>query len=97
MRFLLIFSLLLSVLICGDMFQVFSEGPTTPKILFSSSQDSNTEVYMMSPDDSEQMNLTQHPAGDRGCVVSDGWTDSLRLGSQKKACVGPASNGRGFV
>ena len=65
MRFLLIFSLLLSVLTCGDMFQVFSEGPTTPKILFTSSRDGNTEVYMMSPDDSEQVNLTQHPAGDR--------------------------------
>ena len=52
------------------MFQVFSEVPTTPKILFTSSRDGNTEVYMMNPDGSEQINLTQHPADDLGAVWS---------------------------
>ena len=61
MRLLLIFCLTLLVLICGDMFQVFSEAPTTPKILFTSTRDGNREVYMMNPDGSEQVNLTQHP------------------------------------
>ena len=70
MRLLLIFSLALLVLICGDVFQVFSEAPATPKILFSSSQDGNWEVYMMNPDGSEQVNLTQHPADDRGAAWS---------------------------
>ncbi len=70
MRLKLIFSLILLVLICGDMFQVFSEGPTTPKILFTSSRDGNTEVYMMNPDGSEQVNLTQHPADDMSAVWS---------------------------
>ena len=70
MRLLLIFCLTLLVLIYGDMFQVFSEVPTTPKILFTSSRDGNTEVYMMNPDGSEQVNLTQHPANDLGAVWS---------------------------
>ena len=70
MRLLLIFFLTLLVLICGDMFQVFSEAPTTPKILFTSTRDGNREVYMMNPDGSEQVNLTQHPADDLGAVWS---------------------------
>ena len=64
MRLLLIFCLTLLVLMCGDMFQVFSEAPTTPKILFTSRRDGNYEIYMMNPDGSEQVNLTQHPATD---------------------------------
>ena len=70
MRLLLIFCLTFLVLICGDMFQVFSEAPTTPKILFTSTRDGNREVYMMNPDGSEQVNLTQHPATDLGAVWS---------------------------
>lgn len=70
MRLLLIFCLTLLALICGDMFQVFSEIPTTPKILFTSSRDGNMEVYMMNPDGSEQVNLTQHPASDMSAVWS---------------------------
>ncbi|MYA72462.1 hypothetical protein F4009_12355 [Candidatus Poribacteria bacterium] len=70
MRLLLIFSLTLLVLICGDMFQVFSEVPTTPKILFTSSRDGNSDIYMMNPDGSEPVNLTQHPASDMSAVWS---------------------------
>lgn len=58
--------LLLSVGICT----VSAKAPTTPKILFTSSRDGNTEVYMMNPDGSEQVNLTQHPANDLGAVWS---------------------------
>ena len=70
MRLLLIFSPILSTLMFGGVCCVFSEAPTTPKILFSSSQDGNWEVYMMNPDGSEQLNLTQHPDGDREAVWS---------------------------
>ena len=70
MRLTLIFSLILSMLMFGGICQVFAEAPTTPKILFSSSRDGNYEVYMMNPDGSEQVNLTQHPADDRGAVWS---------------------------
>ena len=68
MRSLLIFSLIL--LMFGRVCQVFAEAPKTPKILFTSTRDGNHEVYMMNPDGSEQVNLTQHPAGDMSAVWS---------------------------
>ena len=70
MRFLSVFSMILSMLMFGSICRVFGEAPTTPKILFSSSRDGNWEVYMMNPDGSEQVNLTQHPAGDSRAVWS---------------------------
>ena len=48
----------------GGVCQVFAEAPKTPKILFTSARDGNYEIYMMNPDGSEQVNLTQHPAID---------------------------------
>ena len=70
MRLELIFSIIFLVLMCVGVCQVFAARPTTPKILFSSSRDGNWEVYMMNPDGSEQVNLTQHPDSDRGAVWS---------------------------
>lgn len=43
---------------------LFAKAPTTPKILFTSARDGNYEVYIMNPDGSEQINLTQHRAQD---------------------------------
>ena len=70
MRFVLIFSLILLMLMCVGVCQVFAKAPTTPKILFTSARDGNREVYMMNPDGSEQVNLTQHPAHDMYAVWS---------------------------
>ena len=70
MRLLSVFSLILLVLMFGGICRVFAKAPTTPKILFTSSRNGNTEVYMMNPDGSEQVNLTQHPASDSGAVWS---------------------------
>ena len=70
MRLVLIFSLILSTLMFGGVCWIFGEVPTMPKILFTSTRDGNREVYMMNPDGSEQVNLTQHPAGDLGAVWS---------------------------
>ena len=64
MRLLLIFCLTLLVLMFGGVCQVFAEAPKTPKILFTSARGGNYEIYMMNPDGSEQVNLTQHPAID---------------------------------
>ena len=64
MRVSLIFSITVLMLMYACVFQVFAKAPTTPKILFTSTRDGNREVYMMNPDGSEQVNLTQHPAGD---------------------------------
>ena len=38
--------------------------PETEKIVFVSKRDGNAEIYIMNPDGSEQVNLTQHPAED---------------------------------
>ncbi len=64
MRLSLIFSITVLMLMYACVFQVFAKAPTTPKILFTSTRDGNREVYVMNPDGSEQVNLTQHPAGD---------------------------------
>ena len=58
--------LILNVSVCS----VFATAPTTAKILFTSSRDGNYEVYMMNPDGSEQVNLTQHRANDLNAVWS---------------------------
>ncbi len=70
MRLKLIFSLIFLMLMFGDVCWVFAEVPRTPKILFASTRDGNREIYMMNPDGSEPVNLTQHPATDLGAVWS---------------------------
>ena len=70
MRLLLIFSIIFWMLMCGTIGLVFAEAPTTPKILFTSSRNGNSDIYMMNPDGSEQVNLTQHRASDFGAVWS---------------------------
>ena len=49
---------------------VFAEAPTTPKILFTSVRDFNYGVYIMNPDGSEQVNLTDHRANDLDALWS---------------------------
>ena len=49
---------------------LFAEAPTTPKIVFNSSRNGNYDVYIMNPDGSEQVNLTQHRAQDLQAVWS---------------------------
>ena len=49
---------------------LFAKAPTTSKILFTSTRDGNYEVYIMNPDGTEQMNLTQHPGADLHAVWS---------------------------
>ena len=70
MRVLLIFCIILLMLMCGAVGRVFAEAPTTPKILFTSARDGNREVYIMNPDGSEQVRLTQHPKNDLQAVWS---------------------------
>ena len=70
MRVLLIFCIILLMLMCGAVGRLFAEAPTTPKILFTSARDGNREVYIMNPDGSEQVGLTDHPANDLNAVWS---------------------------
>ena len=45
---------------------VYAQAPETAKIAFVSKRDGNAEIYIMNPDGSQQVNLTQHPAEDYG-------------------------------
>lgn len=66
--FVLIILILLVLHICSS--PLFAKAPMTPKILFNSLRDGNSEVYIMNPDGSEQKNLTRHRATDRDAVWS---------------------------
>lgn len=68
-RFLVLFSFNLLILHV-DVFPVFAKAPTTAKILFTSTRDGNREVYIMNPDGSEQVRLTDHPGNDLNAVWS---------------------------
>ena len=62
-RIVILFFLSLSLLYTSAG-SIFAEAPTVPKITFTSARDGNREIYIMKPDGSEQVNLTQHDAGD---------------------------------
>ena len=67
---LLIFAILILLVLDVSVSPILAKAPTTPKILFTSTRDGNREIYMMNPDGSEQVNLTQHPASDMDAVWS---------------------------
>ena len=66
----LIFHVFSLMLLWTNVTSVFAQAPTTPKILFTSARDGNREVYIMNPDGSEQIRLTQHPENDMSAVWS---------------------------
>ena len=70
MKCLLVFYIISGMLLCQNVSALFAKVPTIPKILFTSLRDGNSEVYIMNPDGSEQVNLTQHPAADLQAVWS---------------------------
>jgi Tol biopolymer transport system component len=67
---LLIFTIFILFVLNVNVCPLFAEAPTTPKILFTSSRDGNSDIYIMNPDGSEQVNLTKHPAVDQRAVWS---------------------------
>ena len=67
---LLVFVILILLVLNIAISPILAKVPTTPKILFTSSRDGNREIYMMNPDGSEQVNLTQHRAEDMLAVWS---------------------------
>lgn len=69
MRFLVLAISILFVYNASN-FPLFAEAPTTPKILFTSARDGNREIYIMNPDGSEQIRLTQHDGNDLKAVWS---------------------------
>ena len=66
----LVFAIIAILVLNLGVCPLFAQAPTTPKILFTSLRDGNSEVYIMNPDGSEQVNLTQHPAIDQQAIWS---------------------------
>ena len=61
----LIFSCAISVLLMlSSSTSTWAQAPKTAKIAFMSKRDGNPEIYIMNPDGSEQVNLSQHPGAD---------------------------------
>ena len=50
--------------LCLKVCAVFAKAPDTSKIAFTSFRDGNREIYLMNPDGSEQVNITNHRAND---------------------------------
>ena len=69
-EFIFPFILTIFLLLFGYVSLVDGKAPSTPKILFSSNRDGNREIYMMNPDGSEQVNISNHPGNDTGAVWS---------------------------
>ena len=60
----LIFYGLSALLVLGIYSGALAKAPATAKIVFTSNRDGNSEIYIMNPDGSEQVNLTQNGAPD---------------------------------
>ena len=68
---LLVLAISILLVLNGSVSPLFAKAPTTPKILFTSAPElDNYEVYVMNPDGTEQVNLTQHSANDLQAVWS---------------------------
>jgi len=52
------------MLLCETMCPVLANAPATAKIVFNSTRDGNVEIYVMNPDGSQSVRLTNHPARD---------------------------------
>ena len=65
-----IFYALSTLLVLGILSAALAKAPATAKIVFTSNREGNFEIYIMNPDGSEQMNLTEHRADDYDPVWS---------------------------
>ena len=71
-----IFCVLSLLLLFGSLSSVFARAPESAKIAFTSDQNvnlkqkGNNDIYIMNPDGTGQVNLTQHPASDSQPVWS---------------------------
>lgn len=64
MKLVLTVFIIATLSICVNVCWSVGKAPTSPKILFTSSRDGNWEIYIMNPDGSDQVNLSQHPSSD---------------------------------
>ena len=70
MKFARLAYVFMLISLSSSVCDLWAKAPTTPKILYTSWQNGSYEVYIMNPDGTEQVNLTQHPAADLNAVWS---------------------------
>lgn len=58
------------LLVLGTVSSVWAKAPATTKIVFTSTRDGNSEIYIMNPDGSKQVNLSRNDAEDWNPVWS---------------------------
>ena len=63
-KFAILGCLIGKLLLFGSISVVRSEAPTSGKIVFASTRDGNSEIYIMNPDGSNQVNLSRDNADD---------------------------------
>ena len=66
MRHLRVLCILSLLLFCANVYPIFAQAPTTPKIAFMTARNKNRDVYLMNPDGSGMERITKHPAMDVG-------------------------------
>ena len=64
MKCVRVFYIISGILLCADVFPLFAAAPTTPKIVFSSTRAGNRDIYLMNPDGTQQVKITNHRAID---------------------------------
>ncbi|MCE2415710.1 PD40 domain-containing protein [Candidatus Poribacteria bacterium] len=52
------------ILVCLSFCNTWAKAPKTAKIVFTSADEISREIYLMNPDGSGQVNITNHPADD---------------------------------
>ena len=70
MKNLFILWILILGLFCQRVPFVYAQAPKTAKIVFSANREGNRDIYLMNPDGSQQVNITNHRADD----VSPVWS-----------------------
>ena len=64
MKFTAMGVLLSLILVCSSIYCIWAEAPETPKIVFSSTREGNRDIYLMNPDGTQQVKITNHRAID---------------------------------
>ena len=69
-RFAILSCLIGTLLLLGSISAVHARAPMSGKIVFTSTRDGNSEIYIMNPDGSDQVNLSRDNADDSDPVWS---------------------------
>ena len=64
MKFTLLRVSLMLILVCSSIYRIWAQAPETPKIAFTSSREGNRDIYLMNPDGTQQVKITNHRAHD---------------------------------